>query len=142
MAAQARAKELAEAGTAPSVHTLASYERRWRQWQAFADHHRGAALPADPVHVAAFVVARCTGVSASGVAAKLAAVAWFHTALAPPVPEVTAEAKFTRGGTGALHTGSFLRTFAFGHVRQLDAVASRVVQLGAGPPTRCGRWWH
>lgn len=94
MAAQARAKELAEAGTAPSVHTLASYERRWRQWQAFADHHRVAALPADPVHVAAFVVARYrAGVSASGVAANLAAVAWYHTALDPPVPEVTAEAK-------------------------------------------------
>jgi Phage integrase, N-terminal SAM-like domain len=56
--ARLRADELARAGAAPSAHTVASYERRWRQWQAFADHHGVAALPADPMHVAAFVVAR------------------------------------------------------------------------------------
>ncbi|MDQ6797906.1 MAG: site-specific integrase, partial [Actinomycetota bacterium] len=71
-------------GDASSAHTVASYERRWRQWQAFADHHGLVALPADPMHVAAFVVARLrAGVSPSGVAANLSAVGWFHTRLDP-----------------------------------------------------------
>ena len=43
-------------------------------------------------------------------------------------------------GDGTLPTvGTFLRSFTFGHIRQLDAVASRVMvrawQLGAGPGT-------
>jgi hypothetical protein len=62
-----RAQELAEKGGAPSPHTLASYERRWRQWQAFADFHSISALPADPGHVAAFAVARFrAGVTRAG----------------------------------------------------------------------------
>ncbi len=66
------AAELAQVGAAPSAHTVASYERRWRQWQAFADYHEVAVLPADPTHVAAFVVARYrAGVSASGLGANL-----------------------------------------------------------------------
>ncbi len=65
---RASAGRLADVGDALSPHTLASYERRWRQWQAFADHHSISALPADSVHVAAFAVARYrAGVSASGV---------------------------------------------------------------------------
>lgn len=93
-AVERRVGELAELGAAPSAHTLASYQRRWRQWQMFADHHGVGALPADPVHVAAFVVARHrAGVSGSGIAAILSAVGWFHAELDPPVPDVTAVAK-------------------------------------------------
>lgn len=89
-----RARGLAEAGSAPSPHTVASYRRRWRQWQAFADHHGIAALPADPVHVAAFGLARFrAGVSSSGVAANLSSVGWFHSLLDPPVDDVTALAR-------------------------------------------------
>lgn len=55
-----RARHLADVGDAPSPHTVASYRGRWRQWQAFADHHLLGALPADPVHVGAFAVARLT----------------------------------------------------------------------------------
>lgn len=62
-----------------SAVTRASYERRWRMWQGFADHHGVSALPAEPAHVAAFVVARHeAGVSPSGIAANLSAVGWFH----------------------------------------------------------------
>ena len=52
-----RAGELARVGNEPSPHTVASHERRWRQWQQFADHFGVSALPADSLHVAAFVVA-------------------------------------------------------------------------------------
>jgi hypothetical protein len=84
-----RVGELARAGNEPSRHTVASYERRWRQWQQFADHHGISALPADPMHVAAFVVARArAGVSSSGIAANLSAVGWFHARLERPRPEV------------------------------------------------------
>ena len=80
---------LADAGEALSAHTLASYERRWRQWQAFADYHSIGALPADPVHVAAFALARFrAGVSASGVAANLSAIGWYHTQVDPPIEDV------------------------------------------------------
>lgn len=85
-----RAGDLARVGNEPSRHTVASYERRWRQWQQFADHFGISALPADPMHVAAFVVARAkAGVSPSGIAANLSAVGWFHARLDPPQPEVT-----------------------------------------------------
>lgn len=81
-------------GNAPSRHTVASYERRWRQWQAFADHHGVSALPADPECVAAFVVARlAVGVSPSGVAANLSAVGWFHAQRVPPVVGVVGPAR-------------------------------------------------
>lgn len=89
-----RARQLADAGNAPSPHTLASYERRWRQWQTFADHHSVRALPADSVHIAAFVVARLrAGVSASGISANLSAIGWYHAQLDPPVEDVTGLAK-------------------------------------------------
>ena len=89
-----RVRQLADAGNAPSPHTLASYERRWRQWQAFADHHSISALPADSVHVAAFAVARFRGgVSASGVSSNLSAIGWYHAQLDPPVEDVTGLAK-------------------------------------------------
>ena len=92
--ARLRAAELARAGSAPSTHTVASYERRWRQWQAFADFHQVSALPAEPMHVAAFVVARYrAGVSASGLSANLSAVGWFHARLDAPVGDVTEVAK-------------------------------------------------
>lgn len=89
-----RARQLADAGNAPSPHTLASYQRRWRQWQAFADHHSISALPADSVHVAAFTVARFrAGVSASGVSSNLSAIGWYHEQVDPPVEDVTGLAK-------------------------------------------------
>lgn len=92
--ARLRASELALAGAAPSAHTVASYERRWRQWQAFADFHQVTALPAEPMHVAAFVVARYrAGVSASGLSANLSAIGWFHARWDAPVGDVTAVAK-------------------------------------------------
>ncbi len=92
--ARLRAAELARVGAAPSGHTVASYERRWRQWQAFADFHQVSALPAEPMHVAAFVVARYrVGVSASGLSANLSAIGWFHARLDPPVVDVTAVAR-------------------------------------------------
>ena len=92
--ARLRSAELALAGAAPSAHTVASYERRWRQWQAFADFHQVSALPAEPMHLAAFVVARHrAGVSASGLSANLSAVGWFHARLDVPVGDVTAVAK-------------------------------------------------
>ena len=91
---RASAGRLADVGDALSPHTLASYERRWRQWQAFADHHSISALPADSVHVAAFAVARYrAGVSASGVSANLSAIGWYHARLDPPVDVVTGLAK-------------------------------------------------
>ena len=43
----ATAAGLLAAARAPSAHTLASYERRWRMWEAFADHHGVVALPAE-----------------------------------------------------------------------------------------------
>lgn len=89
-----QAADLAAVGDAPSAHTVASYERRWRQWQAFADHHGLVALPADPVHVAAFTVARSkAGVSPSGVSANLSAVAWFHARADRAQPDVTEAAR-------------------------------------------------
>lgn len=89
-----RAGELAATGNEPSRHTVASYERRWRQWQAFADHFGISPLPADPMHVAAFVVGRFkAGVSPSGIAANLSAIGWFHGRLDSPVDEVTETAR-------------------------------------------------
>lgn len=71
--------ELVRAGRAPSRHTVASYLRRWRQWMLFADAHDVDALPADPVHVAAFVVARHeAGVGAATIEANLSAIRWVH----------------------------------------------------------------
>ena len=82
----------AAAEVAPA--TRASYERRWRMWQAFADHHGVAALPADPDHVAAFVVARHeAGLSLDGVAANLSAISWFHGRFDPGAEDVTAGAR-------------------------------------------------
>lgn len=89
-----RAGELADVGNEPSRHTVASYERRWRQWQRFADHYDIAALPADAVHVAAFVVARAkAGVSPSGIAANLSAIGWFHARLNRELVGVTETAR-------------------------------------------------
>ena len=94
--ARLRASEVAQAGAAPSAHTVASYERRWRQ--AFADFHQTSALPAEPMHVAAFIVARYrAGVSASGLSANLSAIGWFHARRNAPAADVTAVAKPTAG---------------------------------------------
>lgn len=74
--------------------TRASYERRWRMWQAFADHHGVPALPAEPDHVAAFVVARHeAGLSREGVAANLSAISWFHGRFDPGAEDVAAGAR-------------------------------------------------
>lgn len=79
----ATAAGLLAAARAPSAHTLASYERRWRMWEAFALHHGVPVLPAEPEHVAGFVVARWrAGVSDVALAANLSAVLWFHRELA------------------------------------------------------------
>lgn len=79
----ATAAGLLAAARAPSAHTLASYERRWRMWEAFALHYGVPVLPAAPEHVAAFVVARRrAGVSDAALAANLSAVLWFHRELA------------------------------------------------------------
>lgn len=89
-----QARHLADVGNALSPHTLASYQRRWRQWQSFADYHSICALPADSVHVAAFAVARYrAGVSAGGIAANLSAIGWYHAQLDPRVDDVTDVAK-------------------------------------------------
>lgn len=84
---------LAAAGeVAPA--TRASYERRWRMWQAFADHHGVPALPADRDHVAAFVVARHeAGLSREGVAANLSAISWFHGRFDPGAEDVATGAR-------------------------------------------------
>lgn len=77
------AARLLAAASAPSPHTLASYTRRWRMWEAFALHHGVMPLPADPEHLGAFVVARWqAGVSDNALAANLSAVLWFHRQLA------------------------------------------------------------
>lgn len=82
----------AAAEVAPA--TRASYERRWRMWQVFAEHHGVAALPADPDHVAAFVVARHeAGLSREGVAANLSAISWFHGRFDPGAEDVAAGAR-------------------------------------------------
>lgn len=82
----------AAAEVAPA--TRASYERRWRMWQAFADHHGVPALLADPDHVAAFVVARHeAGLSREGVAANLSAISWFHGRFDPGAEDVTVGAR-------------------------------------------------
>jgi integrase len=78
----ATAAALLAAAKAPSPHTLASYERRWRMWEAFGLHHGVPILPAEPGHVASFVVARWrAGVSYAALAANLSAVLWFHREL-------------------------------------------------------------
>jgi integrase len=71
--------ELVGAGRAPSPHTLASYLRRWRQWAMFADSHEVDELPAEPAHVAAFVLARHeAGVGLGTIEANLSAIRWVH----------------------------------------------------------------
>lgn len=68
---------------APSWHTLSSYERRWRVWEGFARHHEVGVLPANPEHLAAFVLARWRAqVGDAALSANLSAVLWFHTQLA------------------------------------------------------------
>jgi integrase len=48
-------------------------------WEAFASFHGVCLLPADPDHVAAFVVARFrAGVGVQALSANLSAVRWFH----------------------------------------------------------------
>lgn len=70
--------ELLQSAAEVAPATRASYERRWRMWQAFADHHGVPALPADRDHVAAFVVARHgAGLSREGLAANLSAVLYW-----------------------------------------------------------------
>lgn len=75
-------------------------------WRAFAEHHGVAALPADPQHLAAFVLARHrAGVSQAGIAADLSAVAWFHERAAEGASSVTEAGRATlravnREGTG------------------------------------------
>jgi site-specific recombinase XerC len=82
----ATAAELLAAARAPSAHTLASYGRRWRMWEGFALHHGVPVLPAEPEHVASFVVARWrVGVSEAALAANLSAVLWFHRELASAI---------------------------------------------------------
>ncbi len=92
-ASLARLHAIAEALDAtsglPSPHTVASYTRRWRQWDAFADRYGVNALPADPDHVAAFALSRLEAeVSVPTVEANLSAVRWVHERLAD-FPEVT-----------------------------------------------------
>jgi len=71
--------ELVGAGRAPSPHTVASYLRRWRQWALFAEAYEAGDLPADPGHVAAFVLARHeAGVGAATIEANLSAIRWVH----------------------------------------------------------------
>lgn len=88
------AELLAAAAEEVAPATRASYERRWRMWQAFAGHHGVAVLPADPDHVAAFVVARHgAGLSREGVAANLSAISWFHGRFDPGAEDVAAGAR-------------------------------------------------
>ncbi|MGI8777329.1 MAG: tyrosine-type recombinase/integrase [Acidimicrobiales bacterium] len=86
--------ELLRAAADVTPATRASYERRWRMWQAFADHYGVPTLPADPANVAAFVVARhAAGVSREGVAANLSAISWFHAKFEPGADDVAAGAR-------------------------------------------------
>ncbi len=76
------AAHLLAVARAPSQYTLGSYTRRWRMWEAFAFHHGIPPLPAEPDHVAAFVIARSrAGVGDAALAANLSAILWFHTQL-------------------------------------------------------------
>ena len=73
------AEALERAAKSVSAHSLASYERRWRQWVGFAEHFDLNLLPADPVDVAAFVVARHrNSVSSATISANLSAIDWMH----------------------------------------------------------------
>lgn len=88
------AARLLAAAKGPSPHTLSSYERRWRIWEAYAGHHGVPLLPADPAHVAAFAVARWNaGVGAATIAANLSAIQWFHTELEGTQSKVCDRAK-------------------------------------------------
>lgn len=145
---QGHAADLAAVGRRPSPHTVASYDRRWRQWTAFADHHGVSQLPADSMHVAAFVVARTkAGLSPSGVAANLSAIAWFHARLEPPHSDVIAAARLVAqalaksGPSSPLSPAPILSVGALEAMVRLPAQMSRVrsarvVRLLSGAPPR------
>jgi integrase len=85
--------ELLDSASDVSAASRASYVRRWRMWEAFAVFHGVSALPADPEHVAAFVVGRfLAGVGVQALSANLSSVRWFHKRADVPV-DVTAGAR-------------------------------------------------
>lgn len=88
------ASAIAAAASDVSPHSRASYERRWRMWEAFASHHGIPSLPADEGHVAAFVVGRHTaGVSSGAISSNLSAIRWFHERTSGTSGAVTEKAK-------------------------------------------------
>jgi integrase len=132
-----RAGVLAGVGDEPSRHTVASYERRWRQWQRFAGHHGVGALPADPLHVAAFVVARArAGVSPSGIAANLSAIGWFHGRLDPPRSGVTETARAVLRSVERQRPGRVVSPAPVLSVGALAAMARVPVRQGRGRAAR------
>jgi integrase len=73
-------------------------------WEGFALHHGVPVLPADPEHVAAFVVARWRArVSDAALAANLSAVLWFHREL---TEELAGTCDLAKRVLGALRRGS------------------------------------
>lgn len=122
---------LLAAATDVSASTRASYERRWRMWEAFADHHRVGALPAEPGHVAAFVVARHdAGVSPSGIAANLSAIGWFHARFEGAEGDVCGLARRVLRAVGP--AGTAVRPAPILSVGALLAMARATPALGKG----------
>lgn len=73
------AAELAELGVAPA--TRRAYASSWRAWEAFAEAHGSAVLPASPAAVALYVAALvATPYTVATIQARLAAVATAHRA--------------------------------------------------------------
>lgn len=100
-------------------------------WRAFAEHHGVAALPAEPQHVAAFVLARHrAGVSQAGIAANLSAVAWFHERAAEGASSITEAAKATLRAVSRDGTGEPRRPAPVLSVGALLAMAEALPTLG------------
>jgi integrase len=110
-------------------------------WQAFADHHRVSALPADPLDVAAFVVARRdAGVSRDGIAANLSAVAWFHGRSGPGMGDVTAAGRAVLKAASRDGAGRPRRPAPVLSVGALLAMAGVLPAQGASFAARVLRW--
>ena len=123
--------DLLRAARDVSPGTRASYERRWRMWRAFAEHHGVAALPAEPEHVAAFVLARHrAGVSQAGIAANLSAVAWFHERAAEGASSITEAGRATLRAVSRDGTGEPRRPAPVLSVGALLAMAEALPSLG------------
>lgn len=131
---------LLAAATDVSAQTRASYERRWRMWEAFADRHGVRALGASPEHVAAFVVARHeAGVSAGGIAANLSAVSWFHGRLGVGDADVAGSAREVLRALGRGGEPAAVRPAPILSVGALAAMAEAMPTVGLGFAAKVAR---